>query len=101
MPVLARSKARVRQPLAHAASSRASSLGWASASSSELSQQPSLEGGVSRSDRAFGGCLSTLAVGSERPLAVHTCRADVAESILPLILNPIKFTATFKIISIY
>ena len=64
MPVLARSQARTRQPLAHAVSLRASPPGQASTSSSELPQQPSLEGNVSCSDRVFGGRPSTLAVGN-------------------------------------
>ena len=46
-----------------------------SSSSSELPQLPSLEGSVNCSDRAFEGCLSSLTVGNERSLAVHTYRA--------------------------
>ena len=77
MPVLARSQVSARQPVAHTVSSRASPPGWASASSSELPQQLSLEGGVSCSDREFGGRPSTL---NERPPAVRTCRADCLTS---------------------
>ena len=49
---------------------------WASVSSSELCQQPSLEGGVNCGDRTFGGRPSTLTVENERTPAVLTCRAD-------------------------
>ena len=75
MPVLTRSQAWDRQPPTHAASSRASTPQLCrSTSSSEISQQPSLKEGVNFSDS--GGRPSTLAVGNERPLVVHTCRED-------------------------
>ena len=76
MPVLARSEARSRQPLAHALFFRASPSGWAPASLLELPQQPSLEGDVNCSDREFGRCPSTLVVRNERPPVVRTCTAD-------------------------
>ena len=52
--------------------------GFVSASSSEISHQPFLEGGDNCVDRAFGGRPSTLAVGNknESPTAVYTYRAD-------------------------
>ena len=62
MPVLARLQARARQLVVHTAFSKASTSGWAPASSSELPQQNSLEGGVSCSDRTFE-CPSSLFVG--------------------------------------
>ena len=58
---ITRSQTRPRQPLARAVSSGANPSWWASASSSELPQQPTLEGGVSYSARAFGGRPSTPA----------------------------------------
>ena len=76
MPVLARLQIRARQPLAVVTSSRASRPEWVSASSSELPQRPSLKGGVSCSDKAFVGCLSTLALENERLTKGGTCRAD-------------------------
>ena len=71
-------------------------------------------------DWHLGDRPTTLAVGNEKPSAVHTCRADcltspaqmlenqfvsnttgrTVDSIL-LILNPMKFTANFKTISAY
>ena len=67
---------KIRQPLAHAPSSRARPPAWISASLLEDPQQPSLEGGVNCSNRAFVGYLSTLVVGIERPQAVHTYKRD-------------------------
>ena len=62
MPVLTRSQARTRSPLADATSSRPTPPppGWVSVSSSELPQQSSLERVIYCSDRAFGGRPSTL-----------------------------------------
>ena len=114
MSVLTRFQAKVTQPKAHAGSSSTSPR----SSSSELSQQPSLEGGFLCSNGVFEDDPSTLSVGNERPLAVRTSRADcltslvligenqfvsntTTESILPLILNLITFTASFKTISTY
>ena len=76
MSVLTRSQARVRKSLTYVASTRITPSGWVIASSSELLQQPSLEGGVLCSDRAFGARPFTMAMKSERSLAVHTSRAD-------------------------
>ena len=78
MPSLTRSQARSRQPLDQAASPRASPPGRVSTSSSELPQQPSTEGDVSRNNRTRGGRPSSLAAGNERPPAdrVRTCRSD-------------------------
>ena len=120
MPVLTRSQARARQPLTHAVSSKAGAPGQASTSSSELPQQPSLEGSVSCSDRAFGGHPSTLAVGNESSLAVCTCRANyltcpalirenqfgpnntgIEHFVIDNINDSMKFTAIFKIVSAY
>ena len=67
MSVLTRSKVRSRQPLATVASPRANPPGRASASSSELPQQSSNEGGVNCSNRIVGGCSSTLAAGNMWP----------------------------------
>ena len=91
MPVLTRSKARARQPLIHVVSCTASPHGWASVSSSELPQQPCLEGGISCSDRAFGGRPSTLAAGNERSMAVLSCRADFLTS--PALIRENQFVS--------
>ena len=55
------SQARNMQPLTHATSSRTRPPGWTSASSAGLPEKPSLEEDVNFSDRASGGCPSTLA----------------------------------------
>ena len=73
MPVLLRSQARARHPLAYAASSRVSPPKCTSVLSSELGLHSSLQGGINCGDRAFGGCLYTLAVGNEGPLTVPIC----------------------------
>ena len=91
MPVFPRSQASVGQSLAHAASSRAtpSPPGFLSASSSEIPQQPFLEGGVNCGDRAFGGRPSTLAVGkkNERPTAVRNYFFIIIIIITIIIIN--------------
>ena len=74
--MITRYKASCRQPLTAVASSRANPPGQVSASSSELPQQPSLEGGVNHDNRIFGGHPSLLAAGNERPLASRSCRAN-------------------------
>lgn len=119
MLILTRSEAKDWQPLAQAGSSRANLPGWPLASSSDLPQQSSLEVGVNYSDTAFESRPSNSTVGNERPLAFCTWTTDCldcpaliqknvnlflkpqAESILPLLLNPMKFAANFKDISTY
>ena len=67
MIVLTRSKTGSKHSLAVAVSSWASSPGSTSASTSELLEQPSTEGGVDCGDRKYGVSLSTL------PPAVCIC----------------------------
>ena len=78
MPTQTRSQARSRQPLDLAASPGANhNPGRVSPSSSEQPRQPS-QGGVNNDNRIVGGCPSSLAMGIERPSAVHfrSCRSD-------------------------
>ena len=58
---ITRSQTRPRQPLARTVSSKANPSWWNTTSSSELPQQPTLEGGVSCSDRAFGARIKKMA----------------------------------------
>ena len=78
MPYCTRLQARSGQPPDLAASSRANNPGRDSSTPSDISQQPSHEGGVDLVIKTCGGCPTFSAAGNESPgiAQARTCRSD-------------------------